>query len=76
MNKVGFKYGQSEKDGVMPQPNPKTAKELDLIALKKAVEVVQEYLYPHCYPFIEGEEREQWVAERLKKIRERYFLPI
>ena len=41
-----------------------------------AEKAVKDYLSLNMYPGITGEDRKQWVANRLQKIRWRYFEPV
>ncbi len=52
----------------------------DAIVRERANELVQkavsDYLHPSMYPFIQDEARDKWLAEKLRKIRERYLKPL
>ena len=45
-------------------------------AEEMAMKAVKEYLQLGCYPLIRGEKRDEWLTERLRKIRERYLIDV
>lgn len=51
----------------------------DLIMMRgyeKAAELLQQYLDRHAYPFLRGEQRDEFFMDKFKKTRERFFEPI
>jgi len=46
------------------------------IGYKVAENIVREYLSTEIFPLVDGSRRKEWVAERLQKVRQRYFEPI
>ena len=48
---------------------------IEQIGYEVADKIVKEYL-GHTYPFKTDDQRKEWVAERLQKVRQRYFEPI
>ena len=51
-------------------------KTIEQLGYEAAEKVVREYLNIYAFPFMNGDDRDKWVAERLRKIRWRFFEPI
>ena len=82
---IGFKYNGRqevvtkavEQELTANGGKPLTAEQiLKIRGMEMAWQAVHEYLNGAKYPLIRDKERDKWVANRLRKIKERYFDPI
>lgn len=40
---------------------------------QKSIQIVKEYMNPYLWPYIRGEKRDQWLLDKLHKIRHKYL---
>ena len=83
MKSIGYKTEDATiavaEERVAEMMRPQKSYTIDEImqmeAQKHTIKVIDEYMNPYAYPLINGVERDEWLLDRLKKIRQKYILP-
>lgn len=79
---IGFKTQTTQVQQLQQAQNP-VMQEIpqidDLVKMKglqQAQTILLEYMSDYSYPLLQGEERDKFFMNRLRKVKERYFEPI